>query len=239
MLRPRAVFWIAFLCLAVAVAVGSRYYFPEDAAQRDATPAAPSRGATRATDTTLGDALTLSPRLQRTPPESGQSPRDIFETKSWYVPPPPPPPPPPVVAAPPPPPMAPPLPFQFMGWMDDGERLRAFLSQGEKVYAVGEGDPVEASYRVQRVEPNRITFLYVPLSQTQTLLLAEGSMPPPAPTAAESAATPATGGIGTAAAAAAAGVGALSPEQLDPAAVAMRIKQQQMRDRARSRASRR
>ncbi len=237
MFSPRALFWIAFLGLAGAIAVGG-YFLALDEEAAPAIPArAPSVATKPAPQAALPESLTLVPRRQEDAGEPRQSGRGIFETKSWA----PPPPPPPAPAATAAPPQAPPLPFHFIGWLDDGDRLRAFLSEGEKVHTVAEGDPVGQSYRVQRVEPNRITFLYVPMSQMQTLQLAGGNALPVTPTAEHAAAPPAaaSGSGATATAGAPDTTRAVSPDQLDQAAVAIRIKQQQMRDRARERASRR
>jgi hypothetical protein len=237
MVTARMKFWLPFLGLVGAVVLGSQWLSTGGEEPGVVAPAAdrsrPPAGAAAPRE----PEFVLPRRTPATPPPEEQA-RDIFKSKSWYVPPPPPPPEPVVAPAPPPPPKAPPLPFQFIGWMDDGDQLRAFLSRGEQVYTAAEGAQLDADYRIEKVDAAQITFLYLPLSEKQVLPLSgntgyQAAAPVPAPPVSGS-------GIGTAAAAAAAGVaGKMSPEEIDSAAVAMRLKQQQIRDRARQRAQRR
>jgi hypothetical protein len=224
-----------FLGLAGAVALIARHLLPVE----EVVPAVSRRGAPVAAAQAVPDSpppsLELPDRLERRAPEPDSSARDVFEAKSWA------PPPPPAAAAPPAPVVAPPLPFRFIGWIDDGERLRPFLSRDDEVFEVAEGDALDPGYRVERIEPTRITFLYVPMSQTQTLSLGGGSTQAAAPATvrepgASASATPADVPSEVAPPASAAGI---SPDQLDRASVAIRIRQQQMRDRARERATRR
>ncbi len=97
---------------------------------------------------------------------------DLFASHSWYVPPPVQPAPPPMAPPPPPPPpppSAPPLPFEFFGKLDTGERLRVFLTRGERVFTVGVGDVIEDTYRVQSIGDTEMVFIYIPLEISQTL----------------------------------------------------------------------
>ena len=100
---------------------------------------------------------------------------ELFARKSWYIAPPLPPPPPPPPQAPPPPvaPTAPPLPFVFMGRMTDAERLTVFLVKDNRVYMVSEGDVIDGTYKLEKIEPRQVTFLYLPLDVTQTLAVGE------------------------------------------------------------------
>ncbi len=105
-------------------------------------------------------------RLARAP----QPAVELFAAKSWHVAPPPPPPPPPPQAAPvPAKPTAPPLPFVFMGRMRQGERLTVFLVKGDSVHAASEGDVIDGTYRLAKIEPGRLTLVYLPLGIAQTL----------------------------------------------------------------------
>jgi hypothetical protein len=96
---------------------------------------------------------------------------DAFASKSWYVPPPPPP---PVKPEPPPKPTAPPLPFSFIGRYDDPESPSVvLLLWGDRLYTVTEGDSIDATYRVDRIERGRVELTYMPLQQKQVLQTGE------------------------------------------------------------------
>jgi hypothetical protein len=69
----------------------------------------------------------------------------------------------------PPPPSAPPLPFQFLGKLDDSETLRVFLQRGERVHTVSVGDVIDGTYRVERIAAGQMTLIYLPLNVSQTL----------------------------------------------------------------------
>jgi hypothetical protein len=92
---------------------------------------------------------------------------DAFASKTWYVPPPPPP---PVKLEPPPKPTAPPLPFTFMGRYEDHEGPPVImLVRGDRLYTVSEGDSIDGTYRVERVENGQIELTYLPLQEKQLL----------------------------------------------------------------------
>lgn len=109
-------------------------------------------------------------RLARTQAEAGTEVADVFGATSWYVPPPPPPPRPP---APPPPPTAPPLPFTYLGRYEDAPTKLTILVKGERMYTVSEGDVIENTYRVERVEPGLVELTYLPLNIKQSLRTGE------------------------------------------------------------------
>lgn len=112
-----------------------------------------------------GDATAAAP-----PPEPSPAPGiDLFAAKTWYVAPPAPPPPPPVAAPPPPPPAAPPLPFQFLGRLDDGATVRAFLLKGDRAYVVAADQVIDGTYRVGSIRTGQITLTYLPLGIEQVL----------------------------------------------------------------------
>ena len=98
--------------------------------------------------------------------------KDIFGVKSWA------PPPPKVVARapapaplppPPPAPSAPPLPFKYLGKLDDATTLKAFLNRGDKVYVVTVGEIIDNTYRVESIKAGQMTLIYMPLNIPQTL----------------------------------------------------------------------
>ena len=96
---------------------------------------------------------------------------DAFAALSWLPPPPPvrvappPPPPPPVV------PVAPPLPFTFVGLLEQNAgRPQAFLSKGELLLVVAAGDLLDnKTYRVDALNAQQIVITYLPLNTPQTL----------------------------------------------------------------------
>jgi hypothetical protein len=96
---------------------------------------------------------------------------DTFRSKSW-LPPPPPPPPPSAAAppAPPPKPVAPPLPFRFVGMLEQqSDKPTAFLAKGEALHVVHVGDVIDGAYRIESLSPAKVVVTYLPLKQEQTL----------------------------------------------------------------------
>jgi len=73
------------------------------------------------------------------------------------------------VVAPPPTPVAPPLPFRYLGRLDDGERRAVFLEEGKNVYSVAVGDMIDQRYRIERITDTAVTFRHVLLGTEQTL----------------------------------------------------------------------
>jgi hypothetical protein len=97
---------------------------------------------------------------------------DAFGAKSWVIVPPPPPPAPVVVEAP----RAPPLPFRFMGQVDDGRgNITYFLIRGTASLAVSVGESIDNTYRLERAEGGVLHFIYLPLQARQSLQIGVGS----------------------------------------------------------------
>ncbi|HET8745251.1 MAG TPA: hypothetical protein VFM98_06585 [Ramlibacter sp.] len=84
---------------------------------------------------------------------------ELFAVRSWQPPPP-----------PPPPPAAPPLPFSFLGRLDDG-KPKVFLQRGERLYAVAVGDVIDGQYRLERIEANQLLLTYLPMNVKQTITI--------------------------------------------------------------------
>lgn len=96
--------------------------------------------------------------------------QNIFAGKSWYVPPPPP------KLQPPSAPSAPPLPFTFMGKLqEESGRLIVYLVKGDTAYTVAQGDVIDNTYKVEDVTAAQMTLTYLPLNVKQTLAI--GSNP--------------------------------------------------------------
>jgi hypothetical protein len=101
---------------------------------------------------------------------AGEEPvADLFTGRSWV----PPPPPAPVAApAPPPEPTAPALPFAYIGMMESEDaKPVVYLSRGERLLAVSEGDVIDQVYRIQSLSTHRIVLVYLPLGKEQALAI--------------------------------------------------------------------
>ena len=79
-----------------------------------------------------------------------------------------PPPPPPAPVAPVEP-QAPPLPFRYVGAIDDDRGKAGFLLEGTQVRLARPGEEIAGRYRVERITPSAVEFTYLPLKKMQTL----------------------------------------------------------------------
>lgn len=101
--------------------------------------------------------------------------QDPFAGKSWYVPPPPPPPP---KAQEAPRPTAPPLPFKYMGRMqEEGGQTVIYLTQGRRAYSVGQGDTIDGVYRLESISQDQVVLTYLPLDIRQSLSAGSAASP--------------------------------------------------------------
>lgn len=114
--------------------------------------------------------------------------RDIFaiprkepepEPKKSPVGAPPPPPvvlPPPMVSVtPPPPPTAPPLPFTYLGKLNEEGKVTVFLSVRGRSYAVKSGEVVAQVYHIDEIKPPTLTMTYLPIKIQQTMQIGEAN----------------------------------------------------------------
>lgn len=92
--------------------------------------------------------------------EEGGKLIDPFRNKSWYVAPPPP---------KPPKPTAPPLPFQYLGKLNEEGETRVFLNHQGKHIIAKVGDVINGTYSVEEISGGQMTFLYQPLNEKQVL----------------------------------------------------------------------
>ena len=96
---------------------------------------------------------------------------DAFKSQSWAPPAPPPPPSPSVKASP----SAPPLPFSYLGRMEQDGQIFVFLAKQDRNYVVKAGEVLDGAYRLEEVQPGALSFTYLPLKLKQSLHLREGS----------------------------------------------------------------
>jgi len=72
----------------------------------------------------------------------------------------------PVVAVAPP---LPPIPYRYLGRMEDGERRIVFLEKGPVVLTAAAGDTIEGIYRIESVSETAIAFRHIARDTVQTL----------------------------------------------------------------------
>lgn len=156
---PGAAITIAVLTAAAGIVTGSN---PGDAPAGVVEPVARVRAVDPEPARAPEADLPLE-RLQRAKRE-GDAP-DLFA-----------PPAPPVVAAarpapppPPPPPSAPPLPFRYLGRMQEGGVVTVFLAKGDEAVSARVGDTLDGAWRLDAVGPSAISITYLPLNLPQPL----------------------------------------------------------------------
>jgi hypothetical protein len=103
-------------------------------------------------------------KLKRAPLQG--KPNDVFKVHSW------------VVVLPvkkvkpalPPPPVAPPVPFIYMGKLEDTPKgTLVFLMASNKLYSVVKGENVDQLWRLDTEDTNFVHLTYLPLGLTQIL----------------------------------------------------------------------
>ncbi|PSJ46743.1 hypothetical protein C7H85_09045 [Zobellella endophytica] len=94
---------------------------------------------------------------------------DLFAAHSWHRPAPVPMAEPAPTVAPRPAPSAPSLPLRFIGRLDDSRGTQLFLQWDERIHLVRVGDVIEGTYRLERLDRDRLTLIYLPLRQSQSL----------------------------------------------------------------------
>lgn len=109
------------------------------------------------------------------PRDSGDSPRLAFQARQWSVPPPSKAPVAKAAKAQPAEAKAPPLPFKVLGSYGDGGEPAVFLQFNDKTLVVKAGDVVNDKYRVESIAEGKVTFLYAPLAEKQTLAVGDAN----------------------------------------------------------------
>ena len=88
----------------------------------------------------------------------------IFHRQSWA-------PPPPKVVEKVELPKAPPWPYVYLGQqLSQGERW-VYLTLGDETRAVKKGQILDAKYRIDKIEPPRLSVTYLPLNEAQTVTI--------------------------------------------------------------------
>ncbi|MFC5697085.1 secretion system X translation initiation factor [Pseudomonas sp. GCM10022186] len=157
----RRLFWLAFLGSAAVLAVAPEFFGEHAEPQAMPRNVRPAMAKPQAAPAEMVPPAAVAPVAVPA--------ADLFAAQSWYVAPPPPPPMAAPTAAPRARPTAPPLPFTFIGKLDDRQQLQVFLLRGEEVLVVREGDLIGKTYKVQRIDPERMTLVYLPLDIAQSL----------------------------------------------------------------------
>jgi hypothetical protein len=66
-------------------------------------------------------------------------------------------------------PTAPPLPFRYLGGIEDNDGQAVFLTDGGRTYVAHSGDTLDGRYRVAEITPQQVTLVFLPLAQQQIL----------------------------------------------------------------------
>lgn len=155
--------WLLLIPALLAVAAGVAWWLAAESPSGN--PGQPPPAVSRPPPSTAGPAAPEAPKATAEAP-------DIFAQRNWE------PPEPPVAAAPAaaeapppaPPPEAPPLPFRYLGKVEEpGQATVVFLARDNEVLAVRPGDDIDRAYRVVRLKKDEVFFLYRPLKIEQAL----------------------------------------------------------------------
>jgi hypothetical protein len=77
---------------------------------------------------------------------------------------------PPLPPPPPPPPNAPPLPYRFMGALNEkGQAASVFLGFGDTLIFAKVGDTLDGGFRLEGIKPRELTFLHIQTNLTVRL----------------------------------------------------------------------
>lgn len=66
-------------------------------------------------------------------------------------------------------PVAPPLPFRFVGMLEEGGVRTVIVLEGPELHLLRARDQIDERYRVDRITPTRVEFTYLPLGEQQVL----------------------------------------------------------------------
>lgn len=143
---------------------------PAAAQRARGTASSPPRNAAQAPAMEAIQAL----RQDRPARAYGEMAHDPFAPKQWSAPVPiaPVPVAPTEFVGPLPKPSPPPLPFSYMGRMqEEGGKWTIYLARGDAAYSVTPGEVLDGKYRVESLTDSQIEFTYLPLSEKQILTI--------------------------------------------------------------------
>lgn len=163
--------WAVLLTL-LATTLAAIFYPMEGGTAHNAARASPP-GAKEGVRKPPSVAVTFTPELANAiwlPIED-----DPFASRGWQAPPPAPvaavvPAPTPVLS-PPAPVGPPPLPFQFVGSLNDDTGQTIYLGRGDQAVIARSGEVLDGTYKVKTVSAEQVEFEYLPTGQTQTLAI--------------------------------------------------------------------
>jgi hypothetical protein len=180
--RPAVIAGAGAIALAVALhfAPSNGDGVVQSVAHAGDSPASAPGGATAGSPAVAAPAAQAGPGAPDLPTRSRidqSASKDPFAARGWLPPPPPPAPAPvvAVVAEAPPPPTAPPVPFKFVGLIEEkAAKPAAFIAKGDALFVVHVGDVVENTYRVESFNSAQVVVTYLPLQQRQTIEVTGG-----------------------------------------------------------------
>ncbi|MCC6532008.1 MAG: hypothetical protein IT531_05625 [Burkholderiales bacterium] len=169
------------LCLAVLAAIyagpAEDVVKPRPLAQRE-TPVASNRSASPAQDALAATTVPADPDLEQLrrrlhPSEAAQEIKNAFVPRTWVVAKPAPQ---PIAASPAAsvastPPAPPPLPFKYLGQLNETGRTLVFLSRDEAPVVGQVGETLDGGYRIDKVADTAIEFTYLPMNARQVLAI--------------------------------------------------------------------
>ncbi|MBK5354768.1 hypothetical protein JFU37_20010 [Pseudomonas sp. TH41] len=166
MKTKRTVSWVAFFGVAAVLAWGPEYFKQADEGEASvAVVATPGNSKTVAAQPAA--AAGKNPVVIKDLSPAG----DLFAARSWKAA--------PVLASVTEQPVnlnpvaqapsVPPMPFQFIGKLNDRTDLQVFLQNGEKIYVVRKGDVIDDTWRIEGISDVELSFVYLPLHLSQTL----------------------------------------------------------------------
>lgn len=90
--------------------------------------------------------------------------QNAFANRTWTVPA-------PAERQAPPAPSAPPMPFTYLGKMQEGDTgaITVYLVQGEQAYSVRKGDMIDNTWRVESINADQMVLTYLPMATRQTI----------------------------------------------------------------------
>ena len=70
-------------------------------------------------------------------------------------------------------PVAPPLPYVYLGRLEEGGKKKIFLAEGSATTVVAAGARLSGGWSLESIDPGHLVFVYEPLGQKQSLQIRE------------------------------------------------------------------